>query len=140
MEAIIDRTTVDDLTSHFKAVTSIVPLNAIRTEAQYDRAVEVLNQLLDAGAADENHPLADLVDTLGSLIGDYDDEHYQAEAVSGTAMLRFLMDQNRLNQSDLPEIGTQGVVSEILNGKRELNLRQIRVLAERFNVPANVFL
>jgi HTH-type transcriptional regulator/antitoxin HigA len=39
----------------------------------------------------------------------------------------------------LPEIGTQGVVSEILSGKRELNVRQIRALAERFNVPPGVF-
>jgi len=28
-----------------------------------------------------------------------------------------------LKQKDLSELGTQGVVSEILNGKRELNTR-----------------
>jgi len=32
------------------------------------------------------------------------------------------------------------VVSEILNGKRELNTRQIRLLAKRFNVSAAVFI
>jgi HTH-type transcriptional regulator/antitoxin HigA len=55
-------------------------------------------------------------------------------------MLRFLMDQHGLTQSDLPEIGSQGVVSEILSGKRELNVRQIRALTERFGIGADAFL
>jgi HTH-type transcriptional regulator/antitoxin HigA len=38
------------------------------------------------------------------------------------------------------EIGSQGVVSEILTGKRELNLRQVRALGERFGVSAATFL
>jgi HTH-type transcriptional regulator/antitoxin HigA len=60
--------------------------------------------------------------------------------VSPVAMLRFLMEQHALAQSDLPELGSQGVVSEILRGKRELNLRQIKALAERFHVPAALFI
>ena len=42
-------------------------------------------------------------------------------------------------QKNLPEIGSQGVVSEILSGKRKLNARQIAALASRFNVPESVF-
>ena len=38
-----------------------------------------------------------------------------------------------------PEIGSQGVVSEVLTGKRELNARQIKRLAKRFNVSPAVF-
>lgn len=49
------------------------------------------------------------------------------------------MEEHSLTQSDLPEVGSQGVVSEILNGKRELNVRQIRKLAERFRVSTAVF-
>jgi HTH-type transcriptional regulator/antitoxin HigA len=49
------------------------------------------------------------------------------------------MEEHGLTQSNLPEIGSQGVVSEILNNKRELNVRQIRALAERFKVSAAVF-
>jgi HTH-type transcriptional regulator / antitoxin HigA len=54
-------------------------------------------------------------------------------------MLRFLMEQHGFTQG-LPEIGSQGVVSEILNGKREPNVRQIKALAERFQVPPGVFI
>jgi HTH-type transcriptional regulator/antitoxin HigA len=49
------------------------------------------------------------------------------------------MEQHGLSQGDLPEIGSQGVVSEILRGKRELNVRQIAALSKRFGLPADVF-
>jgi len=45
-----------------------------------------------------------------------------------------------LTQSDLPGVGPQSVVSEILSAKRQLNLRQIRGLAERFAVSVEVFI
>ena len=109
-------------------------------EAEYDSAVSALNHLLDAGAANEQDPLADLANTLGILISAYDDTHYPQAVVSPSAMLGFLMDQHSITQSQLPEVGTQGVVSERLNGKRALNLRQIKALAARFDVPASVFI
>jgi HTH-type transcriptional regulator/antitoxin HigA len=80
------------------------------------------------------------LDTLGTLIYAYEEQHHPMPQVSGAEMLRFLMEEHRLTQSELPEVGSQGVVSEILGGKRELNLRQIRVLAKRFGVSPAVFL
>jgi HTH-type transcriptional regulator/antitoxin HigA len=139
MEAVMDRSVIAEITSRFQALSSVIPLHAIRNDADYEKAVAALNRLLDAGAANENHPLADLVNTLGSLIGEYDDVHYPAQEVSPLAMLRFLMIENSLAQSDLPEIGSQGVVSEILSGKRDLNVRQIKALSGRFHVPPGVF-
>jgi HTH-type transcriptional regulator/antitoxin HigA len=50
------------------------------------------------------------------------------------------MSEHGLKQSDLTEIGSQGVVSEILNGKRELNTRQIKLLAKRFSVAPSLFI
>lgn len=50
------------------------------------------------------------------------------------------METHNLHQNDLPEIGSQGVVSEILNGKRELNVRKIKFLAKRFNVEPATFI
>jgi HTH-type transcriptional regulator/antitoxin HigA len=50
------------------------------------------------------------------------------------------MEEHGLRQSDLPEVGSQGVISEILSGKRDLNLRQIRELAKRFQVSPAVFI
>lgn len=140
MEAIMDRSVVEEITKRYQALVSIVPLSVIHTPKDYDNAVLMLNQLLDAGAANENSPLADLANSLGFLIGDYEDVQHEGLEISPVATLRFLMEQHRLTQSDLPEVGTQGVVSEILRGKRELNVRQIRALSSRFHVPASVFI
>lgn len=71
----IDRQVIAEITTRFLALSDVVPLNAIRDEAQYDRAVAVLNQLLDAGGADQDAPLAGLVNVLGLLIGSYEDAH-----------------------------------------------------------------
>lgn len=58
----------------------------------------------------------------------------------GRTALAFLMQQHGLGQTDLPKVATQSVISDILNGKRQFNLRQIKSLCERFNVSAETFL
>jgi HTH-type transcriptional regulator / antitoxin HigA len=113
---------------------------SIRNEHEYDLAIERLNRLLDEVGTDEQHPLYTLLDTLGTLIHAYEEEHHPIPDCSGADVLRFLMEEHGLTQSDLPEIGSQGVISEILRGKRELNVRQIRALAKRFHVSPGVFI
>lgn len=119
---------------------TLEPLFLIRNEREYDAAVARLNELLDEVGTDEAHPLFYLLDTLATLISAYEQEHERLPPVSGADMLRFFMEEHGLRQGDLPEIGSQGVVSEILNGKRELNVRQIQALAARFGVSPAVFL
>lgn len=119
---------------------NIAPLLSIRNEREYNAAVKRLNELLDEIGDDEKHPLYGLLDTLGTLIQTYEEEHYSIPDATGAEALRFLMEEHGLTQSDLPEVGSQGVVSEILNGKRELNVRQVRSLAEKFHVSSTVFL
>ena len=119
--------------------SSISPLLVIHNEEELDSAINHLNQLLDEIGDNEDHPLYSLLDTLGTLINVYEQEHYPISDVSSLEVLQYLMEEHDLTQSDLPEVGSQGVVSEILNGKRELNIRQIRALAEKFNVSAAVF-
>ena len=131
---------IREIAAHYRALDAKVPLRPIRNRKDYGRAVDAMNALLDAGAADEDHPLAGLVATLGELIGEYDARQFPVPDATGREVLRFLMDQHGLTQSDLPEVGSQGVVSEILSGKRELNVRQVRALAERFGIGADAFL
>jgi HTH-type transcriptional regulator / antitoxin HigA len=118
---------------------SIAPLLTIHNEREYNAAVKRLNELLDEIGDNEKHPLYSLLDTLATLVHAYEEEHYPIPDVTGAEVLRFLMEEHGLTQSDLPEVGSQGVVSEILNGKRELNVRQIRVLARKFNVSSAAF-
>ncbi|HET9908476.1 MAG TPA: hypothetical protein VFQ23_17635 [Anaerolineales bacterium] len=125
-----------ELEIHWK---NIAPILCIRNEREYDMAVKRLNELLDEIGNDEKHPLYSLLDTLGTLIHAYEEEHYPIPEASGVDVLRFLMEEHALSQSDLPEVGSQGVVSEVLNHKRELNVRQVRALAKRFKVSSAVF-
>jgi HTH-type transcriptional regulator/antitoxin HigA len=118
----------------------IAPLLSIRNEQEYDRAIAHLNQLLDEIGTDTTHALYGLLDTLGTLIHAYEQEHYPMPECDAVDMLRFFMEEHQLTQRDLPEIGSQGVVSEILNGKRTLNLRQVRALAQRFHVSPALFI
>ncbi len=112
---------------------------SIRTEADYDRAVAMLDRLLDEVGDDEKHPLFNFLEVLGTLIESYEDDHLHIPKSSPQDVLRFLMEQSNLKQSDLPEIGTQSVVSEILSGKRALNARQMKALSKRFGVSPAVF-
>ncbi|NKQ34383.1 MAG: transcriptional regulator [Chloroflexi bacterium] len=120
--------------------TVIRPYFSIRSEADYDRAVAQLNELLDIVGTDEEHPMYEFMDTLGTLVHAWEEENIEMPPVSGADVLRYLMEEHGLRQVDLPEIGSQGVVSEILNGRRELNTRQIRALAKRFHVSPAVFI
>lgn len=120
--------------------TAVRPYLSIRSEADYDRAVAQMNELIDIVGTQENHPMYEFLDTLGTLIHAYEEEHYVMPSVSPVEILHFLIEEHGLRQVDLPEIGSQGIVSEILNGKRDLNVRQIRALANRFQVSAAVFI
>ena len=119
---------------------AVAPILSIRNERQYQQAVRRLNQLLDEIGDNERHPLYSLLDTLGTVIHAYEERHFPMPKVNGRQMLRHLMEEHDLKQSEIPEIGSQGVVSEILSGKRELNTRQISALAKRFSVSPAVFL
>ena len=129
-----------EVTRHYTALCSQIPLKPIRSAQEHEQAVAALNNLMDAGVANEDHPLADLLVILGELISVYEDKHLLHEQASPAGVLRFLMDQHGLAQADLPEVGSQGVVSEVLSGKRVLNVRQVRALAERFGSPLRCFL
>ncbi|MFA7269255.1 MAG: helix-turn-helix domain-containing protein [Sterolibacterium sp.] len=121
----------------FRSATDITP---IRDEAHYRRMAAMLDALLDESGGNENHPAMGLVDIVGDLIEDYETEHHSLPDASGVQALKFLMEQHGLKQGDLREIGSQGVVSEVLAGKRDLNVRQIRALSERFGVSPATFL
>jgi HTH-type transcriptional regulator/antitoxin HigA len=119
--------------------TALKPILSVRNEREYDRAIKLLNRLLDQIGDNERHPLYGLLDTLGTLTHAYEETHEPMPDAPGQEILRELMGEHGLTQSDLPEVGSQGVVSEILNGKRDLNVRQVRALAARFGVSAAVF-
>jgi len=126
-----------DLQHLLPAATDISP---IRDEGHYAKMTKILESLLDEAGADERQPIMGLLDIVAGLIENYESKLHPLPPTNGVDTLKFLMEQHGLKQTDLHEIGSQGVVSEILTGKRELNLRQVRALSERFGVSAATFL
>ncbi|MGH7231794.1 MAG: helix-turn-helix domain-containing protein [Nitrospiraceae bacterium] len=131
---------IQEASAEYRRIRRLVPLGVLRSEAEYKKAVAVLDEILDEIGQNEEHPLADLAEALAVFIEAYEDVHASIPEVTGPETLKTLMDEHGLSQSDLPEIGSQGVVSEILAGKRELNVRQISRLAKRFGVSPAVFI
>ena len=125
-----------DIQSHWRIVQ---PIFSVRDENEYDKAVETLNALIDEVGTDEQHPLYELLDTLGTVIHAYEEKHYPVPECSGVEALKFLMEEHQLEPKDLPNLGSSDTVLEILNGDRDLTVTHIRTLAERFQVSPAVF-
>lgn len=127
---------IQDIQPHWAAIR---PFMTIRNEQDYDRLIEQMNQLVDEVGTDEAHPFYEFLDTLGTILHAYEEKYHPLPSADGVEVLHYLMQEHGLRQSDLPEVGSQGIVSEILSGKRALNVRQIRELANRFQVSPAVF-
>ena len=106
---------------------------------EYNRLVRFLDDLIDEVREDESHPLASLMETIGSHVELYEYRNLVENLGDPIDALKFLIDEHGLKQGDLTGIGSQGVVSEILSGKRQLNVRQIKLLSKRFNISPAVF-
>ena len=115
-------------------------LQPARNDKEYAGLVEALDAALNAGGSDEKHQLARLADYLGELVAEYEARDKMPPAATGAETLRYLMQRDNLRQSDLTELGSQGVISELLSGRRDFNARQAKAMAERFGVSAAMFL
>jgi HTH-type transcriptional regulator/antitoxin HigA len=115
-------------------------LSVPHTERHYNKLIKIMDELLDEVGENEKHPLLPLLETIGSLIESYENDNIKIENSNPIETLKELMKEHNLSQNDLKIIGTQGVVSEILNGKRALNARQIKALADKFHVSSAVFI
>jgi HTH-type transcriptional regulator / antitoxin HigA len=111
----------------------------IANDRDYEEATHVADELLEVGALDEAHAGHSLFMTISDLIYAYDQRHHPMPKVSGVQVLRFLMEQHDLKQNQLPEIGRQSVVSQILAGKRSLTVDHIRNLSVRFGTSPAAF-
>lgn len=125
-----------NLNTHWSIIS---PLLTIRNEQEYEQAIKRLNDLIDIVGTNKEHPLYDLLDTLGILIEVYEAEHHFIPNCSGSDVLAYLIEEHNLSLSDLPEIGTPETIEKILNKEQSLNLSQIQNLAKRFHVQPQVF-
>lgn len=127
-----------DAVKHWAYVAPIVTYPS--NEKEFNKLVSLLDELLEVVGGNEKHPLIGLVDVMSNLIAHYEEEYYQKSMGRGVDALKYLMNSRNLRQSDLAKIASQGVISEILNGRRKMNLRQIKQLAKFFKVSPATFI
>jgi len=110
----------------------------IKTEADYQNALERLEVIFDAKIGT---PESDEADILGLLIDEYEKKYYPIEAPDPIEAIKIRMEEMHLRQVDLiSEIGGKSRVSEILNRKRKLTVEMIRNLAIRLNLSAELLI
>jgi len=120
------------------AISTILSIPKI--EGELDNLIELSDYLVDQTGGDESHPLMGLLDIVGTLIFDYERRNIPEPEGTAIGCLKYLMQEHGLKQKDLTEVGSPGVISEILSGKRELNRRQIKALSERFGCSPAIFI
>lgn len=108
-------------------------IKVIKTEEEYNRALQRLEIIFDAPADSKEGDEADL---LGILIEKYEDKFYPIEAPDPIQAIKFRMEQMDMDNNDLAKIiGYKSRVSEIFSRKRKLSLKMIRTLHEKLKIP-----
>ncbi len=108
-------------------------IRVIKTEEDYNKALDRLNEIFDASV---NSPEGDEAELLAILIEKYEEEHYPIEAPDPIEAIRFRMEQMNMTKKELAEvIGYKSRVSEILSRKRKLSLNMIRKLHKKLRIP-----
>jgi HTH-type transcriptional regulator / antitoxin HigA len=110
----------------------------VSDEQQNQAYIEQLEKLTSQGTVSPAE--AKLIALLTVLVEEYETKHYPVPEAGPLDIIRHLMDAHSLRQKDLVDVfGTESIVSDVLNGKRDLAKDHIRRLSTRFHVSPSVF-
>jgi len=110
----------------------------IKTEKDYDLALERVNTLFDAKP---NTIEGDELDILVTLIEKYEQIHYPIPEPDPIEAIKFMMEQKGLTDADLGVIlNSRSRVTEIFKRKRTLSIKQIRLLTANLHIPASTLI
>lgn len=129
-----------DRESYGSVLSNYLPL-PIRSQEDNERAILQIEALIHQPLLTQAE--SDLLELLTQLVEHFESEYYAfppEKQATPLDMLLFLMESNRLKQVDLVGIiGSKGVVSEVINGKRGISKSMAIALGKRFNVEASLF-
>ena len=120
---------------------NILP-GVIETEEENEKALAIVEGIMDKGEDKISPEEGRLLNLLVRLIEDFEDKAYPMGHIAKPLdILKSLIFEHELKQTDLLDVfGSQGTVSEVLNGKRNISKTQAKRLAERFNLTADLFI
>jgi HTH-type transcriptional regulator / antitoxin HigA len=135
----INRADYLDLLDRDKIIPKI-----IETKEEYEQFLAVVERLVFKKQADTIEE-STLFKLLVKLIKDYEEETFSLKEWSKTSpheLLQHLMEARGMKQVDLVGVlsPSKGLVSSIVNGKREISKAQAKKLGELFNISASVFI
>ncbi|MGB8702865.1 MAG: transcriptional regulator [Thermosynechococcaceae cyanobacterium] len=111
----------------------------IQSEAENEAAIAIAEEL--EHRANLTTEESAFIELLVTLIEQYEAEHYPIPKPSPLDILLHLMELGERKQEDLiGVIGSRGVVSEVVNGKRGISKSQAKALADYFNVDVGLFI
>ncbi len=110
---------------------------SINSDQELENALSLFESLIDRKHEGETH-LSTIIECLGDSIEKYEGK-YPVENLSSIEILAFLMDQNNHRQVDLYDIAAKSDISNILSGKRQLNINHIKKLCKKYNVSSDIF-
>jgi HTH-type transcriptional regulator / antitoxin HigA len=111
---------------------------AIETEAENEAAIMLAESLEYRQRTPEEDALLEL---LVILIEKFEEANYPVPNVEPDRMLLHLMEARNMKQEELVGvIGSRGVVSEIVNGKRSISKAQAKALGQLFHVSPSLFI
>ena len=111
---------------------------AIETEAENEAAIILAESLEHRQRTPEENALLEL---LIILIEKFEETSYPLPNLESERMLLHLMEARNMKQEELVGvIGSRGVVSEIVNGKRSISKAQAKTLGQLFHVSPSLFI
>jgi HTH-type transcriptional regulator/antitoxin HigA len=123
----------------YLALVRRFPLRRIRSDAELDEAIRMVNLLLDR---ERDAWEEDYLEVLGDLIERYEEAEHSIGEASDAAMLQHLIEAKGVTQAQVAAATgiAESTVSAILRGKRKLARRHLQPLADYFCVSPAVFL
>lgn len=110
-------------------------------DAEYEKLLNFVEELMEISRhVKKDERVTSLLKLVAKNIEEYETHRFPTKQVSPLEMLEFLMEEHGLGQSDLPEIGSQSLVSKVLSGERHLTVEHIQKLSKRFGVSPSVFI
>lgn len=115
--------------------------SVIHTEAENEQMLAVMAGLMQKGEANLSPEEMRLLELLGILVEEFETQTYPMPDVPPNEMLKFILSERGLRQKDLlPVFGSEGIISEVLSGKRGITAKQAKALANFFHVSVALFI
>lgn len=110
----------------------------IKTEEQYNEAIELIETLIDCKAGT---PEMELLELVSILVHDYEQREFPIEDLNPIEAIKYQMEELSVTAAEMAElVGGKSRLSELLHEKRPLSVRQIKAISSRLDIPTDVLL